>query len=101
MKILWAPLALGQLQEIVDYIARDKPGAAARWADRMFDLAETLTAAPHRGRVVPEIGRKEVRELLDGNYRMIYRIDQKSISILTVRHSYRVLDPRDVGVEDP
>ena len=86
------PLAMGQVQETVEYIQRDKPEAAGRWADAVFDLVEGLTAFPKKGRVVPEAGREEIRELLFGDYRIIYRLDEESISVLSVRHGYRLLD---------
>ncbi|MEM7356216.1 MAG: type II toxin-antitoxin system RelE/ParE family toxin [Acidobacteriota bacterium] len=86
------PLALSQVQEIVEFIQRDKPKAAAKRADGVFDRVEALAVSPQQGRVVPEAGRSEVRELLHGRYRIIYRLDQKSISILTVRHGSRLID---------
>lgn len=92
MKILWMPLALGQVQEIAEHIKRDKPQAARRWADRVFDLAAGLAAFPKQGRVVPESGREEIRELIDGHYRIIYRLDDETISVLTVRDGRRLLD---------
>ena len=60
----------------------------------MFDLAESLPGEPWRGRRVPEVGREKVRELLDGQYRLIYRIDKDFISILTVWHGRRRWDPQ-------
>ena len=96
MKILWMPLALGQVQEIVEYIKQDKPEAAGRWADSIFDLVEGLSEFPKKGRVVPEAGREEIRELLHGDYRIIYRLDEELISILSVRHGYRLLHLEDV-----
>jgi plasmid stabilization system protein ParE len=96
MKILWSPLALGQVQEIAEHIAHDKPGAARRWAEGVFRVADHLASSPKRGRVVPEIGREEIRELLHGNYRIIYRVEEGSVSILTVRHGRRLLDKREI-----
>ncbi|MCP3959869.1 MAG: type II toxin-antitoxin system RelE/ParE family toxin [bacterium] len=96
MKVRWMPLALGQVQEIVDYIKQDKPEAAGRWADAVFDLVEGLAAFPKKGRVIPEAGREEIRELFHGDYRIIYRLDEELISILSVRHGYRLLDPEEV-----
>ena len=50
----------------------------------------------HSGRCVPEITRKDIRELIYGNYRVIYRIDKDVISILTVRHSRQILINKDI-----
>ena len=90
------PLALGQVQEVVEHIKTDKPEAAQRWADDVFDLVEELARFPKLGRVVPEARREEIRELLHGDYRLIYRVDEGQISVLSVRHGYRqLLDPED------
>ena len=71
--------------------------AAEKWATGVFDLVEKLLGSPLRGRPVPEVGREEIRELLYGNYRIIYRFDEPdSISVLTVRHARRPLDLSEI-----
>lgn len=92
MKIAWAPLAVQRAIEQARFIALDKPGAAAKWLDGLFDLAETLERFPERGRVVPELGNQEFRELAYGKYRLIYRVEARRVSVLTVRHGRRLLD---------
>jgi plasmid stabilization system protein ParE len=96
VRIHWSPLALAKVNEIIDYIARDRPMAAERWAVGVFDLVERLARSPKRGRVVPEAGREEIRELLYGQYRIIYRVEEGSVSILTVRHGRRLLDLEEI-----
>ncbi len=49
------------------------------------------------GRVVPEINRKEIREIILGNYRIIYRIKKDVLEILTVYHSARLLEKEDIS----
>lgn len=51
------------------------------------------------GRIVPEAQTASVREVLLGNYRIIYRIREVSIDILAIYHSVRLLDVR--RIEDP
>lgn len=51
---------------------------------------------PRRGRVVPELDRPDVRELLIGNYRFVYRIGDAEIVVLTVRHGRQLLDPDEL-----
>lgn len=92
MKIRWMPLAVERIDEIVDFIARDRPKAAERWAIGVFDLVDKLERSPKRGRVVPELGREEIRELRYGQYRIVYRVDTEAIAILTVRHGRRLFD---------
>lgn len=96
MKIIWQPLALKQVNEIIDLIAGDRPLAAEKWAVGLFDLVDRLRQSPKRGRVVPEVGREQIRELLYRNHRLIYRLDPDSISILTIRYGRRLLDLEEI-----
>lgn len=91
MTIVWSPLALDRVAEIAGYIARDKPSAAEQWVKAVFVKVEQLEISPELGRVVPEIGALRFRELLYSQYRIVYRIEEKSISILTVRHGRQEL----------
>lgn len=91
MKIIWSPLAIDRASEIAEYIALDKPSAANKWITTVFSKVEQLTSSPEIGRVVPEIGNKQFRELIYGNYRIIYRIEKKQVSILTIRHGKQLL----------
>jgi toxin ParE1/3/4 len=92
MRVVWSPLALERAVEIAEAIRWDKPGAARKWIEQLVTTVETLAGSPRRGRVVPELDRKEVRELLFGNYRVVYRIGTEDLVILTVRHGRRILD---------
>jgi plasmid stabilization system protein ParE len=91
MKIIWSPLAIDRASEIADYIAQDKPSAAKRWINKVFAKVEKLKSSPQIGRVVPEISDNKFRELIYGNYRIIYRMEIKQISILTIRHGKQIL----------
>jgi plasmid stabilization system protein ParE len=91
MKIIWSPLAIERASEIAEYIAQDKPSAAENWINIVFSKVEKLISAPEIGRIVPEIRNDQFRELIYGNYRIIYRIEKKQISILTIRHGMQIL----------
>jgi toxin ParE1/3/4 len=91
MKIIWAPLAIDRAAEIVQYISYDNPAAASKWIDNLFKKVEILKSAPEIGRMVPEMQRKDIRELIFGNYRIIYRLEKGRICILTVRHGKQIL----------
>jgi plasmid stabilization system protein ParE len=88
LKIIWSPDAVDSVRDIATYIALDKPLVAHEWAERIFDKVEILSEFPESGRVVPEIKRKEIRELIQGRYRIIYKLESKKILVLTVK-SYR------------
>ncbi len=87
----WSPLAISRLSEIAKYIAQDNPVAAERWVNKIFALVEKLSDFPERGRMVPEINNKMIREVISGNYRVIYKLEDREISILTVRHVKQIL----------
>ncbi|OGP97736.1 MAG: plasmid stabilization protein [Deltaproteobacteria bacterium RBG_19FT_COMBO_46_9] len=96
MKIIWSPLAIDRASEIAEYIARDKPSAAEKWVDKIFSKVEQLRSSPEIGRIVPEIRNEQFRELIYGNYRIIYRIEKKQISILTIRHGKQILPINEI-----
>jgi toxin ParE1/3/4 len=97
VRILWAPRALNRIGEAAEYIARDRPGAAARWVETLFARVELLAKSPAQGKVVPEIRRQDIREIQHQGYRVIYRIDDKKLVILTVRHSRRQFDDEELN----
>jgi len=96
LKITWSPLAVEQVRDIVSYIALDKPSAAETWAEKIFDAVDRLTTFPDSGRVVPEINRKEIREIVQANYRIIYKIKKKEILILIVKSYRQILKTEEI-----
>jgi toxin ParE1/3/4 len=97
MKIIWSPLAIDRASEIAEYIAQDKPSAAEKWINTVFSKVEQLKSSPETGRVVPEIRNGQFRELIYGNYRIIYRIEKTQISILTIRHGKQILPIEEIS----
>src|ERR1039457_2505202 len=91
MKIIWSPLAVDRALEIAEYIAQDNPSAAENWANAVFTNVEQLNKFPENGRIVPEINNYFFRELIYGNYRIVYRIEENRVSILTIRHGKQIL----------
>jgi len=52
---------------------------------------------PEIGRIVPELENSEIQELIEGNYRIVYRIKTRDyIEILTVHHTSRNLYSREI-----
>ena len=91
MKIIWSPFAIDRASEIAKYFSLDNPTAASKGVDDIFEKVLILNSAPKMGRTVPEIDRKEIREIIFGNYRIIYRIEEINIAILTIRHTKQIL----------
>lgn len=97
MIILWSPLALERVTEIATYIAQDNFSASTKWVETLFNKVHLLEFSPKSGRMVPETQREDIRELIYGNYRIIYRIEEKQISVLTVRHGRQILPVEEIG----
>jgi len=99
MKLVWSPLAVERALEAKAYIAADNPRAADKWASGLVNAVSKLKRHPKLGRVVPEVGLEEYRQIVYGNYRIVYRISADTIFILTVRHFSRLLDLEELEPE--
>ena len=87
-QIKWTPQSLDDIEAIANFIARDSDYYAQMVTVKVFEAAERLELFPESGRIVPELNRREIREVLFGNY----RIKKELVQILTVYHSARLLD---------
>ena len=96
MKVTWSPLAELRALEAVDYIAKDRPQAAAAWLEELLERVGKLDRFARRGRVVREIGLPAYREIQHAPYRVIYRVDRSRVVILTLRHWRRAWDPAEL-----
>ena len=91
-QVRWTPQALDDLEAICLFIARDAPPVAAVLAQRAFDATDRLADFPESDRIVPEMNDPNFRELVLGNYRLIYRLRSGDAQIVTVHHSARKLN---------
>lgn len=73
-KARWTAKATADLIAIGDYIAADKPEAARAWVEKLRKRATAAAATPLVGRVVPEFGRADLREVFVRSYRIVYRM---------------------------
>lgn len=90
-KIVWAEPALINLDEIAEYIALDKPQAARKLVQSVFDNTDKLKDHPRIGRKAPELENSVYRELIVGPCRVFYRSDKNTIYILHVMGSEMLL----------
>ncbi len=97
MRVVWAPRAIARATEIARYVATERPGSAGPWVEDLFALAASLRRHPRVGRKVPEAGRDELRDVLHGKNRLIYRIQPTRGGVLTVRPGRRQWDPSEVA----
>ena len=99
MTVTWSRESSENLIEIEEFIARDSIERAVRFVDALIDRAEAILADnPRSGRVVPEIGNPDIRELIYRGYRIVYRLKGDALEILTVFEGHRLLrlnEPED------
>ena len=91
-QVRWTPQALDDLDAICLFIARDAPQIAAVFADRAFRATDRLADYPRSGRIVTELDVEHIREIILGSYRLIYRIREDQVQVVTVHHGARLLD---------
>lgn len=96
MKVIWSPLAERRAREAVEWIAKDRPEAAARWLAALLETVSKLERLATRGRMVPEIGRAEYREIFHPPYRIVCKVKAREVVVLTIRHSRRAWDEGEV-----
>jgi plasmid stabilization system protein ParE len=95
LKVVWSPLALEKLEASAKFIALDKPSAADKWVNDIFDRTDLLGSQPELGREVPELLGTNYREVIFGSYRLIYKVENE-IKILTLRNSRQLLNLSDI-----
>ncbi|OGV71486.1 MAG: plasmid stabilization protein [Lentisphaerae bacterium RIFOXYB12_FULL_65_16] len=91
MKTHWTETAQGHVEAIYRYIAQDSPEYATRTVDRLTRRSQQISRFPRSGRRVPEYDIDEIREVIEGSYRIIYRIKASQIDVLAVIHGARDL----------
>jgi len=89
-KVRWTEQAADDLRSIREFIERDSPQYGRMVAERIFDSTTRLEAFPLSGRVVPELGRPDLREIVVGDYRVVYRAESDACVLLTVFRSSRL-----------
>lgn len=95
-KLNWTLQSKADLDNIGRYIANDSVKYAKLQIQKIRNRARQLIKMPESGRMVPELDRKDVRELIEGN-RMTYRIrSEERIDIITVHHSAKQLEEEQV-----
>lgn len=87
VKIVWTDEAIDDLKSIHDYISKDSINNAIRFSNKILDKTDVLINFPKSGRIVPEFGSESIRELIEGNYRIIYKMEDSLISIIRIHHS--------------
>jgi toxin ParE1/3/4 len=93
VRVVWSEGALHQLAALYQYIAQTSPVYAEGVADRIWHRSGQLADFPDSGREVPEYKRPDIREIIQGSYRLIYRRGANAVEVLAVIHGARRLPP--------
>ena len=92
-RVAWSGPALADLEGIAEFIAQDSPSYARTVVSKVVAQARNLSQFPRSGRVVPEFDDEQIREVFAYSYRIIYRLDGDQVTIITVIHGNRILQP--------
>jgi toxin ParE1/3/4 len=91
-KVVWANIAESDLKDIIDYISIDSPQNALKVLRKIKQKTSDLHALPERGSIVPELkdqGILQYREIVMPPWRLIYRIAERKVFVLSLIDSRR------------
>ena len=91
LSVRWTRRAADDLLAIGRYIAKDDRVAARRWVARLKARATDAAKSPSAGRQVPELRQEDLREVIEGSYRIVYRVMPRRIEVLAVFEGHRTL----------
>lgn len=92
-KIRYAPSAVRDLDDVLGYISKDNPEAAAKVASEIREGISLLAEFPFMGRTFKDSGFGEHRALVFGNYLAFYVVAGEEIQIRRVLHGARRFEP--------
>jgi toxin ParE1/3/4 len=99
-EIIWTEPALSDLDAIADYIALDKPEAARRLVQRVFEHVEQLSTHPQSGSVPRELRGSRYRQIVEPPCRVFYRYDGEQVFILHIIRGEKQLRPSHLRQRD-
>ena len=91
------------LRDILSFVSRHSEAYGATLAGRIVAAVDRLETDPMFGRMVPEYGDETVREIIVGNYRIVYQFEDLAVGIVAIVHGSRDLiqrlgrEPWDLG----
>jgi len=91
MKLRWSERSVNDLITIQRYIAQDNPQTAKTWVAKLRQRARSAADTALAGRIVPEFNQNDIREVFLGNYRIVYRVCDDGILVLTVFEGHQLL----------
>lgn len=95
-QIKWTPQSFNDLESITHFIAKDSRHYARLFVIDILRAIDRLLDFPKSGRIVPELKSADIREIIFGNYRIVYRLKAQTAEILTIYHGAKLLDPSKI-----
>lgn len=86
MRVHWTATAINHLRHIHTYIGQSSPEYALRVVDRLTRRSQQIAQFPESGRIVPETDLPQIREVMEGPYRIMYHITPDQVDIIAVIH---------------
>ena len=89
MIVVWSDRALKSLSEIHGRISAESEERAHSVVDGILRRGDQLSAFPQSGRRLERFTQREIRELVEGAYRIIYRVRPGHVQVIDVFHAAR------------
>lgn len=99
-RIIWTEPALQDFDAIADYISLDKPAAASRFVQRVFERIEQLASQPKSGSVPAELEGTPYRQLVIPPVRIFYHTQNEIVYIVYVMRGERLFRHDDLLERD-
>lgn len=90
-KIIWTQDGIDSLENVITYIAKDSIYYAANFVRNILARIENLMDFPYIGRIVPEYHNSDIREIIYQSYRIVYKVEKKTIFLVLVTHGSQTL----------
>ena len=86
--IHWSPRGKTRLLGCMRYIAEESQDwpTVINWRNRVYEAIEHLAKFPESGSIVRELNRDDIRQVVVGDYRVIYRVKRKTPEVISVHH---------------
>jgi toxin ParE1/3/4 len=93
VEVIWTQNATEEIINIAEYLEQYSEYYAKMMITKLYEKVGVLRQFPKIGRVIPEIQQEQYRELIEGNYRVMYEIlDDEIILIQRILHTSRFFD---------
>ena len=93
VEVIWTEAATEEITSIAEYLEQYSHYYASSVVKNLYEKVGILKKYPKIGRIIPEMQAELFRELIEGNYRIMYEIlDDEIILIQRVRHSSRFFE---------